>query len=577
VEDASFRLGEILYYEGAYAAAQQSFQEFLTKFPHGDLAADATYLRAMSLLRLQRYAEARTVLEEAQRTYPAPRQQPSFMLALAKVSSAEGQVMRALEELHALTVARQIPEAIKTEAREHTIELIAGKLTPAELEAVKGRWPTEFPTDYILVRQANEARKRRELIQAEAAAQEFLTKFPDHPEAQQMRALLADLEQARTVNVDRNKIGVILPLSSPRQREWVSEVGQNALQGIQVAFAREGFSPLKMEVRDSRANLATTAAAVEELATGQRVIAILGPLFNETTGVAARTALQLRVPLITPGAPAFEIPAENPYVVRTSFTNGIEARRLAEYALGSLGLRRFAILYPDDPSGRELAETFYSRISELGGDVIVRHAYARDQVDFSAAMRLLGGQTDEDLKRANAGLEGSPSSQSSTEMRATNGKLAYDALYLPRSFERLQYLVPAMRLYNMTGITLLGESGWNHPQLVKRAGGVVEGAIFMDGFFAGSSDQQVREFVQSYRAMFNADPDLMAAQSYDAMLMLLRVLKQKPQTREEVREKLKNLHNFRAATGLMSVLPTGNVDKRLFALTVRRGQIVQLN
>jgi branched-chain amino acid transport system substrate-binding protein len=99
----------------------------------------------------------------------------------------------------------------------------------------------------------------------------------------------------------------------------------------------------------------------------------------------------------------------------------------------------------------------------------------------------------------------------------------------------------------------------------------------MDGFFAGSSDQQVREFVQSYRAMFNADPDLMAAQSYDAMLMLLRVLKQKPQTREEVREKLKNLHNFRAATGLMSVLPTGNVDKRLFALTVRRGQIVQLN
>ena len=120
---------------------------------------------------------------------------------------------------------------------------------------------------------------------AEAAAQEFLTKFPDHPEAQQMRALLADLEQARTVNVDRNKIGVILPLSSPRQREWVSEVGQTALQGIQVAFAREGFSPLKMEVRDSRANLATTAAAVEELATVQRVIAILGPLFNDVAQV----------------------------------------------------------------------------------------------------------------------------------------------------------------------------------------------------------------------------------------------------------------------------------------------------
>jgi branched-chain amino acid transport system substrate-binding protein len=577
VEDASFRLSEIFYYEGAYAAAEQSFQEFLTQFPRGKLVTDAVYLRAMSLLRLQRYAETRAVLEEAQRVYPTSRQQPYFTLALARVSIAEGQHVRALDELHALTAARQIPEEVNTEARGLIIEIVADKLSAAELARAKARWPAEFPTDYILLRQVKEASNRREMIQAEAAAQEFLTKFPDHPEAQQMRALLADLERGRTVNVDRNKIGVILPLSSPRRREWVSEVGQNALQGIQVAFAREGFNPLRMEVRDSRANLSTTATAVEELATVQRVIALIGPVFNETMDVAAKKALQWRVPLITPGAPSFAMPVDNPYVVRTSFTNRIEARRLAEYAVGTLGLRRFAILFPDDPPGRELAETFQTRLSELGGDLITRQAYAPNQVDFTAAMRHLGGQTDEELKQASAGLEGVPPIEGATEMRVTGGKLAYDALYLPRSFEHLQFLVPAMRLYNMTGITLLGESGWNHPELVKRAGAFVEGAVFMDGFFAGSSDPQVREFVQSYRAMFNADPDLMAAQSHDAMLMLLRVLKQRPQTREEVREKLRELKDFHAATGWMSVLPEGDVEKRLFALTVRRGRIVQLN
>ena len=52
---------------------------------------------------------------------------------------------------------------------------------------------------------------------------------------------------------------------------------------------------------------------------------------------------------------------------------------------------------------------------------------------------------------------------------------------------------------------MLGESGWNHPELVKRAGAFVEGAVFMDGFFAGAADPQVREFVQNYRAMFNYD------------------------------------------------------------------------
>ena len=392
-----------------------------------------------------------------------------------------------------------------------------------------------------------------------------------------MRALLTNLEQARTVSVDPHKIGVILPLSSPRRREWVSEVGQSALQGIQVAFAREGFTPLKMEVRDSKANLSTTAAVMEELAMVERVIAVVGPVFNETTEVAAKKALELHVPLITPGAPSLSLPADNPYLFRTALTNRLEARQLAQYAVGNLGLRRFAILYPDDPPGRELAETFQARITELGGEAIIRQPYAPNQVDFTAALRQLGGQTDEELARVGTSVEGASAPESTMEMRATNGKLAYEALYLPRSFEHLQFLVPAMRLLNITGMTLLGESGWNHPGLAKRAGAFVDGAVFMDGFFAGAADSQVREFVQQYRAMFNTTPDLMAAQSHDAMLLLLRVLKQRPRTREEVREQLRAVKDFRAATGWMAVLPNGEIDRRLFALTVRRGQIVQLN
>jgi branched-chain amino acid transport system substrate-binding protein len=577
IEDASFRLAEMLYYEGKHAAALQALQEYLTTFPRAKFAPDAAYLQSLSLLHLKRYAEAREVLERAQLSYPHARQQAAFMLALAKVSMAEDQYNRALEELHALTTARQIPEEVRQEAHIQTISIVAEKLPSAELEMIKQRWPLEFPSDYILLRQAKEAWNRRDAVQAEAAAQEFLTKFPAHAEAPQMRALLANFEQARSVSVEPHKIGVILPLSSPQRREWVSEVGQNALQGIQVAFAREGLAALKLEVRDSKADLSTTAAVMDELAMGQRVIAVVGPLFNETTQVAAKKALQYRLPLLTPGAPSLNIPADNPYVLRTALTNRLEARRLAEYAIGNLGLRRFAILYPDESPGLELAETFQSRVSDLGGEVIIQQAYALNQVDFTAAMRRLGGQTDEELKQANSTVEGGSASESPTKMRATNGKLAYEALYLPRSFERLQFLVPAMRLLNISGVTVLGESGWNHPELVKRTAGFVEGAVFMDSFFASAADPQVREFVQNYRAMFNTTPDLMAAQSYDAMLMLLRVLKQKPQTREEVREKLRNLKDFKAATGWMGVLPEGDVDRRLFALTVRRGQIVQLN
>ena len=289
---------------------------------------------------------------------------------------------------------------MQQEARALSIDIVSSKLTIAELETLKRRWPAEFPSDYILLRLAQEASNRRAALQAEAAAKDFLANFPNHPEAPRMRALVTNLEQARTVSVDPHKIGVILPLSSPRRREWVSEVGQSALQGIQVAFAREGFSPLKMEVRDSKANLSTTAAAMEELAMVERVIGVVGPLFNETTEVAAKKALEFHLPLITPGAPSLQIPADNPYLFRTALTNRLEARQLAQYAVGSLGLRRFAILYPDDPPGRELAETFQARIAELGGEIVIRQAYPPDQSDFTAALRQLGGQTDEELSRA---------------------------------------------------------------------------------------------------------------------------------------------------------------------------------
>jgi branched-chain amino acid transport system substrate-binding protein len=575
--DATFRLGEIHYYEGQYEAAHQAFSDFLSRFPRSNLAPHAAYLQGLSLLHLKRFSEAHALLEQAQQRFPDPRHRGYFLLALAKVTIAEGQRLRAIEQLQALMAGREFPEDVRTQARDLGIELVEQHLTTAELESAKSRWPVEFPTDYILLRQAREAWSRKRISQAEASAQEFLTKFPNHPQAQQMQALLSTIEQSRTASVDKNKIGVILPLSSPPRREWVGEVGQSALQGIQVAFAREGFSPLKMEVRDSKADLTITAAAMEELSHTQGVIAVVGPLFNETTAVAFKKALQYRVPLITPGAPSLEFPADNPYVLRTSFTNRLEARRLAEYAVGHLGLRRFAILSPDDQAGRELAEAFQQRVVELGGEVVIQRAYPPNQVDFTPLMRQLGGQTDEEARAGTTGQESPPSMREAAESRAASGRLPYDALYLPRSFERLRFLVPAMTLYNITGITLLGESGWNHPELIRLGGGLIEGAVFMDGFFAGSSDRHVQEFVQSYRTMFRTDPDLMAAQSYDAMLMLLRVLKQKPQTREEAREKLRNLGDFRGATGRLSVLPSGDVEKQLFVLTVRRGKIVQLD
>ncbi len=577
VADASFRVGELFFYEGQYDASQRALEQFLATFPRSRLTPEATHLLGLALLERKRLPQARAALEQAQRLSPEPRFQGRVRLALVQVATAEGQHVGAIAELRSIMGNSQFPADLRQQAKELGIELVTRLLTANELEAVKERWPLAFPTDYVLLRQAQAAWSRQESTLAQTLSEEFLQKFPHHPEAPTIQALVAAIGQVRSGPVDKDKIGVILPLSAQPGREWVSEVGESASRGIEVAFTREWFNPLKLEIRNSRAEAATATAMAEELINAHHVIALVGPILNDTTEAAVRKASHYGVPLLTPGAPFGEFPKDSSYVFRTGLTDRLEARRLAEYAVGTLGLRRFAILYPNDRAGREIADLFQTRVGEFGGEVIAREGYEPNRVDFTPQMRRLGGKTDEELGRSSAGAGGGLAGRGQAEAAPGPGRLPYEALYLPRSFERLQFLVSALRLLNITGITLLGESGWNHPELSRRWGTFLEGAVFMDGFFAGSPDPQVREFVQTYRTMFNVDPDLMAAQSYDAMVMLMRVLKERPQTREEVNDALRNLRDFRGVTGRASTLVTGDMDKELFALTVRGGQIVQLN
>ncbi|MBI3328728.1 MAG: penicillin-binding protein activator, partial [Nitrospinae bacterium] len=506
VADASFRVGELFYYEGQYDASQRVLEQFLATFPRSRLTPEATHLLGLALLELKRLPQARAALEQAQRLSPEPRFQGRMRLALVKVATAEGQHVGAIEELRGIMGNSQFPSDVRQQAKELGIDLVTRLLTANELAEIKRRWPLEFPTDYALLRQAQSAWSRQESTLAQTLSEEFLQKFPEHSEAPTIQALLATIGQARSGRVDKDKIGVILPLSARPGREWVSEVGESSLRGIQAAFAREGFNPLKLEVRDSRADVTTAMAMAEDLINGQHVIALVGPILNDTTEAASRKATLYGVPLLTPGAPFGEFPKNSPYVFRAGLTDRLEARRLAEYAVGTLGLRRFAILYPNDRAGREIADIFQTRVGEFGGEVIAREGYEPNRVDFTPQMRRLGGKTDEELGRSSAGAGGGLSGRGQAEAAPAPGRLPYEALYLPRSFERLQFLVSALRLLNITGITLLGESGWNHPELSRRGGSFLEGAVFMDGFFAGSPDPQVREFVRSYRTMFTVDP-----------------------------------------------------------------------
>jgi ABC-type branched-subunit amino acid transport system substrate-binding protein len=110
------------------------------------------------------------------------------------------------------------------------------------------------------------------------------------------------------------------------------------------------------------------------------------------------------------------------------------------------------------------------------------------------------------------------------------------------------------------------------------AGPLSEGAVFVDGFFAGSLRPEVRDFVTRYQASYGNPPNILAAQGYDAAGLLLSLLARPEMvSREQLRQALASLRGFPGVTGVTGFTPQGEAEKPLFLLQVQDGTVVQIN
>ena len=85
---------------------------------------------------------------------------------------------------------------------------------------------------------------------------------------------------------------------------------------------------------------------------------MIGPLLSKNLPVMAEMAERTHIPLITPSATVPNLRRFGNYVFSTALTYGQQAKRVAEYATREQPFKRFAVLYPDTPYGRDLARLF---------------------------------------------------------------------------------------------------------------------------------------------------------------------------------------------------------------------------
>jgi ABC-type branched-subunit amino acid transport system substrate-binding protein len=134
-----------------------------------------------------------------------------------------------------------------------------------------------------------------------------------------------------------------------------------------------------------------------------------------------------------------------------------------------------------------------------------------------------------------------------------------------------------LAFYNVNKATLLGANGWNSPELVKMGGKYLKKVSFVAGYYPDSQRVEVRRFVRDFKSNFGEDPNYLSAQAFDAANIVIKNILMGVDNRIKMKERLNSVKDFPGVTGMTTLLPSGDSEKNIFALTVKKNKIVQQN
>jgi branched-chain amino acid transport system substrate-binding protein len=147
-----------------------------------------------------------------------------------------------------------------------------------------------------------------------------------------------------------------------------------------------GKHPVKLLVRDTRSDTATTAAAAQELVDAGAKIMIT-PCDADPSIVAGQVTQPAGVPTLTFCGSSPILPgAVGDMMFATYPTDNLQAAALAKHAYGT-GLRKvYLLVSPDSTYTSGLPEYFARVFTNLGGTVVGKGSFAMNQPDFSVAV-----------------------------------------------------------------------------------------------------------------------------------------------------------------------------------------------
>lgn len=321
------------------------------------------------------------------------------------------------------------------------------------------------------------------------------------------------------------RIALLLPLTGAN-----ADLGKSMQDAAQMALFDAGLQDLQLVPIDT-GDTPDGAVAAARNAVGQNVQLIVGPLFGQSTSAIVPITRSAGVNVLSfsndPG-----VAGNGVYIM--GFGVHPQVARVVEYAIEK-GLRRFAVLAPNNNYGQSVAQTVREVAQARGATIGAVEYFDAAATDVSSAVNNFASQARD-----------------------------AQAIVVPVGGARLSSVVPllAYRDLDSRKVKYLGTGLWDVTNIWRETS--LTGA-----WYAAPPPEARADFEKRYNDTYGRKPQRLATLAYDAVALSAVLAKGKDFSSTA----LTNPNGFAGVDGLFRFLPDGQIERGLAVVEIGRSEV----
>ena len=334
------------------------------------------------------------------------------------------------------------------------------------------------------------------------------------------------------------KIGGLFPMSGPG-----SYFGAQDKQGIELALEALNKSGAKFEIQyeDSACSPLPATQAAKRLIDQYKPDVVIGEECSDATLAVMPVLAQAKIPLLNAGSSSIKVTEPGtPWTFRIMPNEVMQGVDIATNASKRLSAKSAVLLYENTNAGIGNAKVFGDTFTKLGGTILADIGFGRDVNDFtSIATRVAGLGKIDVIPTYTLEGQGLKITQALAQAGVTKGggggAIQLGTIWLPFGFE-------------------------------QKAGKAALGYIRIVQFDPTDKREQVKSFIQAFKAKYNQDPTHLNAHAYDQIMLIADVVHRGAKDAQGIRDGLaatKSFSGVRFSAGCASKQPSASCISRL--------------